>query len=84
MLVSVLDNFTDWRQFLNERVDQAQKVGLENDTISNLAYQIGDYLAKQVDPENTEERLLKELWDASNDDQRHVLAQIMVNYVDRK
>lgn len=82
--MSVLDNFTDWKQFLNERVDQAQKLGINDDTISNLAYQIGDYLAEQVDPKNQEERLLKELWDSSDEEQQKVLARIMVNYVDKK
>lgn len=82
--MSVLDNFPDWKHFLNERVDQAQKMGIDNDTISNLAYQIGDYLAQQVDPKNEEERLLKDLWDSSDPEQQRVLAQIMVNYVDRR
>lgn len=82
--MSVLDNFTDWKHFLNERVDQAQKMGINDHTISNLAYQIGDYLSEQVDPKNEEERLLKELWDSSDSDQQKVLAQIMVNYVDKR
>ncbi|OEG00495.1 hypothetical protein BHF71_00750 [Vulcanibacillus modesticaldus] len=81
--MSVLDNFNDWKEFLNNRVDQAQKLGMNNETIATLAYQIGDYLAEKVDPKNTEERLLKELWEASNDEQQKVLAQIMVNYVDK-
>jgi len=82
--MSVLDNFSDWKNFLNDRVDQAQNMGVENDTIANLAYQIGDYLAAQVDPKNDEERLLKELWSASDDEQQKILAQVMVNLVDKK
>ncbi len=82
--MSVLENFQDWKQFLNERVDQAQSMGLENDTVSNLAYQIGDYLAAQVDPKNEQERLLKELWDHSNEEQQKTLAQVMVQLVDKK
>lgn len=82
--MSVLEDFTDWKHFLNERVDQAEKMGINDQTIANLAYQIGDYLAEKVDPKNEEERLLKELWDSSNDEQQKVLAQIMVNYVDKR
>lgn len=82
--MSVLENFSDWRQFLNDRVDQAQKMGMNDETISNLAYQIGDYLAQQVDPKNNEERLLKELWDASDEHQQQVLAQVMVKFADTK
>ena len=82
--MTVLDNFQDFKQFLNDRVDQAQKTGMDNDTISNLAYQIGDYLAQQVEPKNNEERLLKELWESSDEEQQKVLAQVMVNFVDKK
>ncbi|MGD9677198.1 MAG: DUF3243 domain-containing protein [Vulcanibacillus sp.] len=81
--MSTLDNFHDWKEFLNERVDQANKLGINNETISNLAYQIGDYLAENVDPKNAENRLLKDLWESSDEQQQKVLAQIMVNYVDR-
>ena len=82
--MSVLDNFNDWKSFLNQRVDQAQQMGMDDKTISNLAYQIGDYLAAQVDPKNNEERLLKDLWEASNEQQQQILAQVMVNYVDKQ
>lgn len=82
--MSVLDNFNDWKSFLNQRVDQAQQMGMDDKTISNLAYQIGDYLAAQVDPKNNEERLLKDLWEASNEQQQEILAQVMVNYVDKQ
>lgn len=82
--MSTFDNFQDWKEFLNERVDQAQKLGMNNETISNLAYQIGDYLAENIDPDNKENRLLKELWESSDEKQQKVLAQIMVNYVDKQ
>ena len=82
--MSVLDNFNDWKSFLNQRVDQAQQMGMDDKTISNLAYQIGDYLAAQVDPKNNEERLLKDLWESSNEQQQEILAQVMVNYVDKQ
>ncbi len=82
--MSVLDNFNDWKGFLNQRVDQAQQMGMDDKTVANLAYQIGDYLAAQVDPKNNEERLLKDLWEASNESQQQVLAQVMVNYVDKR
>ncbi len=82
--MSVLDNFQDWKDFLNNRVEQAYKIGMTNETVSNLAYQIGDYLSENVNPKNSEERLLKELWEASDEDQQKVFAQIMVNFVDKQ
>ncbi|AKF94633.1 DUF3243 domain-containing protein [Brevibacillus laterosporus] len=79
--MSVLDNFSDWKGFLSERVQQATQAGMNSDTIQNVAYQIGGYLADQVDPKNEQERLLKQLWDAGDDEQRRALASVMVKLV---
>ncbi|MEW9667870.1 DUF3243 domain-containing protein [Ammoniphilus sp. 3BR4] len=82
--MSVLDNFNDWKSFLNERIDQAQNAGMNDATISNIAYQMADYLADKVEPKNDEERLLKELWESANPDQQKTLASVLVQYMDRK
>jgi len=79
--MSVLDNFKDWKEFLGERVSQASQAGMESDTIQNVAYQIGGYLAEQVDPKNDQERLLKQLWDAGDEEQKRALASMMVKLV---
>lgn len=79
--MSVLENFRDWKEFLGERVSQAMEAGMESDTIQNVAYQIGGYLAEQVDPKNDQERLLKQLWDAGDDEQKRALASLMVKLV---
>ncbi|MED2006888.1 DUF3243 domain-containing protein [Brevibacillus borstelensis] len=79
--MSVLDNFRDWKAFLGERVEQAKQAGMERDTLQNVAYQIGGYLAEQVDPKNDQERLLKQLWDAGDEEQQKALASLMVKLV---
>ncbi|MBO8162534.1 MAG: DUF3243 domain-containing protein [Brevibacillus sp.] len=79
--MSVLDNFRDWKHFLGDRVQAAQQAGMESDMIENVAYQIGGYLANQVDPKNEQERLLKELWDAGDEEQQRALASMMVKMV---
>jgi len=82
--MTVLKNFSKWKEFLNERIDQAQAAGINDETIKNIAYQIGDYLAKNVDPQNNEERLLKELWEVGTEDEQKTLAGLMVKLVDQK
>lgn len=79
--MSILDNFRDWKEFLGERVEQAKQAGMESETLQNVAYQIGDYLAEQVDPKNDQERLLKQLWDAGDSEQQKALASMMVKLV---
>jgi len=80
--MSVLDNFQDWKNFLASRVDQAEKMGMDHETISDLAYQLGDYLAKDINPQNVQEKLLKDLWDVANEEEQRMMAGLMVKLVD--
>lgn len=79
--MSILDNFRDWKEFLGDRVEQAKQAGMESETLQNVAYQIGGYLSEQVDPKNDQERLLKQLWDAGDQEQQQALASLMVKLV---
>jgi hypothetical protein len=82
--MSVLQNFDEWKKFLQDRVGQASSLGMDKGTINDLAYEIGDYLAQDVDPKNEQERLLKELWDVADENQQRVMAELMVKLVDHK
>ncbi|OAB41400.1 DUF3243 domain-containing protein [Paenibacillus glacialis] len=78
MSSTVLRNFDTWKKFLGERVVQAEKMGMSEDTISKLAYEIGDFLDEKVDPQNPSNRTLKELWEVGNQEERQTLARLMV------
>jgi hypothetical protein len=82
--MSVLDNFEQWKSFLGERLEQAQQQGMNREAISDIAYQIGDYLAKQVDPKNPEERVLADLWNVADEQEQHAIANAMVKLVQSK
>ncbi|NSL51119.1 DUF3243 domain-containing protein [Calidifontibacillus erzurumensis] len=81
--MSVLDNFEQWKDFLQNRMEQAQEQGLDQQTISNLAYEVGEYLAKEVQPKNPEEKLLKELWNVASPEEQHAIANMMVKLVQK-
>lgn len=78
--MSVLENFDRWKEFLGERVEQARDAGLSDSQIEEVAVRMGNFLANKVDPENPQERLLKQMWDA-NPDQQHNMARMMINMV---
>ncbi|EFM13127.1 MULTISPECIES: DUF3243 domain-containing protein [Paenibacillus] len=78
---TVLTNFDSWKQFLAERMEQGKKMGLSEDTIANLAYEIGSFLDERVDPKNDEQRILKEIWDAGDEEERKTLARMMCKLV---
>ncbi|UVI32563.1 DUF3243 domain-containing protein [Paenibacillus spongiae] len=80
-MTTVLSNFETWKHFLAERVSQAKKMGLSEDTISNLAYEIGSFLDEKVDPKNEQQRVLKDIWDAGDEDEKKTIARLMVKLV---
>jgi hypothetical protein len=82
-VTTVLKFFDKWKQFLSEKVTQAERSGMSDEMINKLAFQVGDFLASQVDPKNDQERLLKELWDVGNEQEQRVIARLMVKLVDK-
>ncbi|SFS60065.1 DUF3243 domain-containing protein [Marininema halotolerans] len=79
--MSVLNDFDGWKNFLSDRVNQAQTMGMDQDSMSNVAYELGDYLSQSIDPKNNEERLLKELWDCADEQEQRTMANLMVKMV---
>ncbi|MCR8630743.1 MULTISPECIES: DUF3243 domain-containing protein [Paenibacillus] len=80
-MATVLKVFDRWKEFLNERVQQAENAGMKDETINKLAVQIGEFLSDKVDPENQEERVLKELWDVADENEKKTIARLMVKLV---
>ncbi|WP_379126661.1 DUF3243 domain-containing protein [Paenibacillus sp. sgz500958] len=75
---SVIKNFDTWKKFLGDRVVQAEKIGMSDETIAKLAYEIGEFLDHKVDPQNASNRAIKELWDVGNESEKHTIATLMV------
>jgi hypothetical protein len=79
--MSVLDNFGQWKNFLSDRLQHAEHEGMNHDSISNLATEIGGYLANHVEPKNDEEKMLADLWKVADDNEKHAIANMMVKLV---
>ncbi|MCL6571217.1 MAG: DUF3243 domain-containing protein [Bacillus sp. (in: Bacteria)] len=79
--MSVLDNWKQWEDFLADRLHQAQNEGMSEGAVSNLAFQIGDYLSSQVEPKNEQERILSDLWSVADKQEQQAIANIMVKLI---
>lgn len=82
-MTSVLENFDSWKKFLGERVKQAKGLGMKEETISKLAYEIGSFLEEKVDPKNEQERTLKELWSVASEEERKTIARLMIKLTEQ-
>ncbi|WP_096189065.1 DUF3243 domain-containing protein [Evansella halocellulosilytica] len=79
--MSVLDNWEQWKHFLGDRLDQGKHEGMNNQVISDVAYQVGEYLAEQVEPKNEQEKVLSDLWHVASEEEQHAIANMMVKLV---
>lgn len=77
----ILSDWSKWKKTLAKAVNVGDAIGLEENTIDKTAYMVGNVLSSAVDPENREERVLKELWKAGNKEDRKILAKLVVNMV---
>lgn len=79
--MSILDNWDQWKNFLGERLHTAESEGLSSGVISELAFEIGDYLANNVTPKNDQEKILAEIWSVASEEEKHAIANVMVKMV---
>lgn len=82
--MALLENWQKWTNFLGTNVENAESTGMSKKAIQSTAFEIGDYLAKKVDPKNEQERVLSDLWSVANDEEQHALANMVVKLVKQK
>ena len=82
--MGMLSNWEKWTSFLGEQVSDAKESGLSSKVIEKTAVQIGDYLAKNVDPQNEQESVLADLWSVAEKDEKHALASCIIKLVENK
>lgn len=81
--MDVLNNFEKWKDFLGDHVDRAQAMGVSEDKLAAIATKVGEYLADKIDPKNDQERLLKQLWECGDENEKKTLARLMVRLTDK-
>ena len=79
--MSVVENWKQWEDFFADRLHHAQSAGMNQDHITDLAYQIGGYLQDHVDPKNEQQRVLADLWSVADDNEQRAIANMMVKLI---
>lgn len=83
----MVERFSDWDKWKNtirQAVDIGHKIGFEDETIIKIGNKIGDLLEWKADPENREQRVIKEMWDIANEDEQKTLTRLIVKMVSDK
>ena len=79
--MGILQNWEQWTNFLGQQVSDAKESGMPKKVIEATAVQIGEYLAKNVDPQNEQERVLSDLWSVAEKDEKHAIASCIMKLV---
>jgi hypothetical protein len=77
----ILSNFASFKSYLGDKVEKADKLGLNEEQKARAAQKVGDYLANHEEPKNREEKLLYELWKAGDKEEQHMLSHMLVKLV---
>jgi len=74
----ILQNFDAFKEYLGKRIAMGESIGLSEEQMAKIAEKVADYLAAREEPRNREEKLLQELWNVGKEDERHMLAHMLV------
>ncbi|WP_270180877.1 DUF3243 domain-containing protein [Alkalihalobacillus sp. CinArs1] len=78
----ILENFQQFKDYLGDQVQKGEKLGLGEEGLTKGAKRVGDYLAKHEDPRNREQKVLNELWNVANEEERKHIAHVLVKLTD--
>ncbi|MRX70786.1 DUF3243 family protein [Bacillus lacus] len=76
----ILENFQTFRNYLGDKVNAGEKLGLSEEALAKSAKITAEYLANNVDPRNREEMLLKELWEAATEEEQNHFSRLLVEF----
>ncbi|MGN7456198.1 DUF3243 domain-containing protein [Paenibacillus pasadenensis] len=74
----ILGSFDEFKSYLGNRIDLARRIGLGDEQLAAAAEKVAGYLAEHEEPRNAEEKLLQELWKVGKEEERHMLAHMLV------
>ena len=78
----ILQNFNRFKMYLNSKVEMGEKLGLNEEQLAQAAEKVANYLARNEEPHNREEKMLKELWlCATQEEERQAIARCLVRMV---
>ncbi|MFW6034931.1 MAG: DUF3243 domain-containing protein [Halothermotrichaceae bacterium] len=80
-MVERFSDWDDWKKTLGQAVELGNTVGMSDDTIVAVGSKIGDFLDSVIDPENREQRVIKELWDVATEEEQKALTSILIKMV---
>ena len=74
----VMESFQKWQDFLGKGAGFLEKLGIAEKNLAGIAKGMGDFLADSVDPANPQQRVIKDLWDCADDNEKQTIATLVL------
>ncbi len=71
-------SWENYKRSLAKGIEVANNMGISENQISQLAQQLGGYLANNVTPDIPENRAIKDLWEVASPEEQKTIAGLMV------
>ena len=78
-----IKNWDQWKKTVGEAIKTARKLGMPDKAIEVASVKVGEFLASRICAESPEEKLIKELWDAGDANDRKVLGKLLFRVMDQ-
>ncbi|WP_432663780.1 DUF3243 domain-containing protein [Wukongibacter baidiensis] len=79
--LDVINDWDKWKKTLSRAVSMGETVGLSDDDIKDIGVKVGEFLSSNVDPDNHEQRVLKELFEVGDKKEREALTNMIIKMV---
>ena len=77
----ILQSFTHFTSYLKDQLAKGESLSLSDNMLAKAAKFVADHLAKHEEPRNREEKVLNELWQAADEDEKKALSRVLVKMV---
>jgi len=79
--INAINDWDKWKKVLYKAITVGETVGLTDHIIASIGSKIGEFLASNVDPENREQRLLKDLFQVANEKEKETLTNVIIKMI---
>lgn len=78
------EGFKQMLERLRDRAAEARQMGLSDENIEAITSQVGDWLAREAEPRTYEQRLLKEFWQVSDEEEKRVISRALLRIAEKE
>ncbi|REB06071.1 DUF3243 domain-containing protein [Sporosarcina sp. BI001-red] len=77
----ILKNFSSFKEYLSDKVNKGEKLGLSDEQLTKATEYVAGYLAKHEEPKNREQYVLQELWKVGDKEEQKALSSLLFKLV---